>query len=154
LLLIYFQDETFRPRFPNDQFLYEKHHNTIGGVYNHILNTLGYLTHCGKNNSIFTGDPARQVDYVSVHGYSLSVTGFASAVEAIKLIIEQGEGSSPCNPVAWSNGTVRDLSHYFLFYSIAEKRQILVKSQQEESGSVLDTVLDFSKVLLMLYLGI
>jgi hypothetical protein len=80
------------------------------------------------------------------------VTDFASAVEAIKLIIEQGEGSSPCNPVAWSNGTVKDLSHYFLFYSIAEKRQIQVvgtKSQPKESGSVLETVVDFSKVIIL-----
>lgn len=110
------------------KFEYRKHHNTIGEFYNHILNTLGYLTNCGRNNSIFTGDPKRQVNFSPwpVHGRTFKVSNFTTAVEAIKMIIEQGEGSSPCNPMAWSNGTVQDLSHYFLFYSITEKREVRV----------------------------
>lgn len=124
---------------------YEKHHNTIGDFYNHILNTLGYLTKCGRDNSIFNGDPRRQVNWI-VRGRSYKVTDYFSAVDAIKLIVDEGEGSSPCNPMVWTKG--KELSHYFLFHSIAEKHQIRVvdKAQQEKTGNVPDNVVDFSKV--------
>ena len=51
---------------------------------------------------------------------------FITAVEAIKLIVEQGEGSSPCNPMTWSTDDGKSLSHYFLFQSVAERREIRV----------------------------
>lgn len=110
---------------------------------------LCYLTKCGTDSRIFTGDPARQVHYVhgSVHGKSLHVVDFPSAVRAIKTIIEQGEGSSPCNPMFWSNGTVDDLSHYFLFHSIVEKRQIKVSEVvQNDEPSNDDSDDEFTKV--------
>ncbi|KAK3740673.1 hypothetical protein QZH41_019042, partial [Actinostola sp. cb2023] len=133
------QGKKFQPRYPNFDFEYVKHHNTIGGFYNHILNSLGHLTDCGKNNSIFTGDEARQVDFWSVHGHKTIVTDYYSAVEAVKVIVEQGEGSSPCNPMSWSNGTTKDLSHYFLFYSITENRQIVVLDpKSKQKGNMAD----------------
>ena len=129
-----------------------KNHNTIGGFYNHILNALGHLTDCGKDNSIFTGDPRKQVDFKhwSSHGHTLKVYDYFTAVEAIQDIVEQGEGSSPCNPVAWDTGKKKDLSHYFLFYSVAEKREIqVVKTASplpEEINFDDDRVVDYSKV--------
>lgn len=128
------------------------HHNTIGGFYNHILNALGNLTECGRNNSIFTGDPNRQVDFRhwSVHGHTLAVNNYFTAVEAIQDIIEQGEGSSPCNPVAWDTGKKKDLSHYFLFYSVAEKHEIQVAEAtsppDDNDDDAADDVVDFSKL--------
>ena len=85
------------------------------------------------DNSIFTGDKNEQVDYGewSVHGHTLKVYDYHTAVEAIENIIEQGEGSSPCNPVAWDIGSARGLSHYFLFNSVIEEREIIVAATDE-----------------------
>lgn len=93
-----------------------KHHNTIGAFYYHIFNALSNLIDCGKNNSIFTGNRSRQVNLSgwSVHGHTIEVHNYLTAVDAIKEIIEQGEGSSPCNPVARDTGSKKDLSHYFI----------------------------------------
>ena len=115
-----------------------RHHNTIGGFYNHILNALGYLTNCGMDNSIFTGNKNKQVDYGewSVHGHTLKVYDYHTAVEAIENIIEQGEGSSPCNPVAWDIGSARGLSHYFLFNSVVEEREIIVAAADENRDTL------------------
>ena len=126
-----------------------KHHNTIGAFYIHILNALEYLTDRGKNNSIFTGKTNRQVDFGqwSVYGHTIKVEDYRTAVQAIEKIIEQGEGSSPCNPVAWGTGTKKDLSHYFLFYAVAEKHEIQVFSRDTSpDGSEDDSVIDYSKV--------
>ena len=115
-----------------------RHHNTISGFYNHILNALGYLTNCGMDNSIFTGNKNKQVDYGewSVHGHTLKVYDYHTAVEAIENIIEQGEGSSPCNPVAWDIGSARGLSHYFLFNSVVEEREIIVAAADENRDTL------------------
>lgn len=128
-----------------------KNHNTIGGFYNDILNALGNLTEYGKNNSIFTGDPSRQVDTQdwSVHGHTLKVYDYFTAVEAIQDIVEQGEGSSPCNPVVWNKEKKEDLSHYFLFYSIAEKHEIQVMetvSPPDGNDANDDSLVDYTKV--------
>ncbi|XP_078360553.1 uncharacterized protein LOC144644871 isoform X2 [Oculina patagonica] len=139
------------PHFPGDETKIVKHHNTIGGFYNHILNALGNLTDCGKNNSIFTGDPGKQVDvqHWSVQGHTIKVHDYFTAVEAIQNIVEQGEGSSPCNPIAWDTGKKKDLSHYFLFYSVAEKHKIqVVETASPPDGDVGDddSVVDFTKL--------
>ena len=124
--------------FPGDHLKLVRHHNTIGGFYNHILNALGYLTNCGMDNSIFTGDKNEQVDYGewSVHGHTLKVYDYHTAVEAIENIIEQGEGSSPCNPVAWDIGSAKGLSHYFLFNSVVEEREIIVAAADENRDTL------------------
>ncbi|XP_078360554.1 uncharacterized protein LOC144644874 [Oculina patagonica] len=128
-----------------------KNHNTIGGFYNEILNTLGNLTEYGRNNSIFTGDQSKQVDTKdwSVHGHTLKVYDYLTAVEAIQDIVEQGEGSSPCNPAFWNKENREDLSHYFLFYSIAEKHEIQVVetgSPPDENEVDDDSVVDYTKL--------
>lgn len=84
-----------------------------------------------------------------MHGRSFKVTDFDSAVRAIGTIIEQGEGSSLCNPMFWSNGTVNDLSHYYLFSSIVEKRQIKVMDKSDKEYTMPrrdDSEYEFSKV--------
>ena len=91
----------------------------------------------------------RQVDFGewSVHGHTIKVYDYFTAVEAIEKIIEQGEGSSPCNPVAWDTGSRKDLSHYFLFYSVAEKHEIqVVLTDTSPDGSEDDSVIDYTEV--------
>ena len=104
------------------------HNNTIGGFYRHILLGLGYLTDCGNNNSIFTGDVSKQVTHKKwrVSGHSMKVTDYLSAVDAIEAIIDQGEGSSPCNPYATAEEGEKELSHYYTFLSVSHGREIEV----------------------------
>ena len=66
---------------------------------------------------------------------------YHTAVEAIENIIEQGEGSSPCNPVAWDIGSARGLSHYFLFNSVVEEREIIVAAAEENSEKLVSRLL-------------
>ena len=126
-----------------------KHHNTIVGFFMHILNALGKLTDCGRDNSIFTGDPSLQDDFkkYSVHYQGMKVTDYYTAVEAIRLIVDQGEGSSPCNPLAWSFYGTEQLSHYFLFYSVVENHELqVVNSTTPPDNNYGELVLDYSKV--------
>ena len=101
------------------------HNNTIGGFYKHILHGLGYLTDCGHNNSIFTGDVSKQVTHKEWK-VNMNVTDYVSAVGAIEAIIDQGEGSSPCNPDATSEQGEKELSHYYTFLSVSHGREIEV----------------------------
>ena len=109
---------------------------------------LGHLTNCGRNNSIFTGEHGKQVDVSgwSVKGDSMEVFDYYSAVDAIRFIVEQGEGSDPCNPVAWNQQDNKDLSHYFLFYSIVEKHEIQVLKKMPKIQTMNRLMLDYSKV--------
>ena len=118
-----------------------RHHNTIGGLYNRILKGLGYLTNCGQNNSIFTGDHKRQITpnhwmsrIVSEKPNIFKVVDYRSAVAAVKEIVEQGEGSSPCNPLAVYANHTDELSHYFLFSSIVEGYNITVYPDGKHQG--------------------
>lgn len=135
--------------YPSDNLKIVKHHNSIGGFYMHILNALGKLTDCGRDNSIFTGDPSLQVDFkkYSVHYQGMKVTDYYTAVEAIRLIVDQGEGSSPCNPLAWSFYGTEQLSHYFLFYSVVENHELqVVNSTTPPDNNYGELVLDYSKM--------
>lgn len=113
--------------------IFTRHKNTIGTFYNYILKALGYLTNCGKNNSIFVGHQARQLTqeqwYAGEeygHGKVIKVIDYFSAVAAIREIVEEGEGSSPCMPAAASL-EMADLSHYFAFYSLYMGRVVSLR---------------------------
>lgn len=117
---------------------FQKHYNTIGEFYNYILRSLEFLTrkYKGSNQTIFTGDPSKQLFFgfaFGRYGKLINVTDFKSAAEAIREIIREGEGSSPCNPLDWSNNT-GDLSHYFLFKSIVEQHEIKVYEKGDGKG--------------------
>lgn len=126
-----------------------KHQNTIGRFYKYILNELGNLTDCGKNDSIFTGDPKLQVEFgkYSPLNQSTKVTDFSTAVDAIRRIVNEGEGSSPCNPLAWSSNGTGQLSHYFLFHSVVEHHELeVVNSEKPPDKHYGERMLDYSKV--------
>jgi rubrerythrin len=90
---------------------------TIGTFYTKISKAIGEL-----GNSIFTGDPKRQV----TKGFSavevIPVTDVASAQRAIEIIIEQGEGTSqsPLDPE-----DPGDLAHYYRFAEIANGHRLV-----------------------------
>jgi rubrerythrin len=91
---------------------------TIGAFYTRISHSIGKL-----GESIFTGDPARQMahgfDFVEV----IPVTDVASAQAAIEIIVEQGEGTSesPLDP----DGARGDLAHYYRFAEIANGHELV-----------------------------
>lgn len=63
-----------------------------------------------KNSDIFTGNQSKQVvAFQSID--DISVYDYYTAVDAIQGIIEQGEGSDPCNPPACNKNEMKDLSH-------------------------------------------
>ena len=69
-----------------------------------------------------------------MRGHSIKVVDYDTAVEAIELIVDQGEGSNPCNPFTWNTGKKVDLSHYYLFYSIVEEHEIVVEPKSPHKG--------------------
>jgi len=117
--------------------IFHKHYNTIGEFYQHILNAFTFLTNNGSNNTIFSGNRSKQLSFdfhFGRHGRLIAVTDFESAKQAIQEIITEGEGSSPCNPLDWSNNK-GDLSHYFLFKSIVERHKITISNISEDTNS-------------------
>ena len=102
-------------------------HNTIGELYMAIIFVLGKLTNCGRNNSIFT--PTRkQLEF----GPLVKVIDYKTALEGIQIIVEQGEGASPCNPLQ-SNDS-KTISHYFHFSSIVHKRAVKAFTPEEKEN--------------------
>lgn len=121
------------PRKP----IFHKHYNTIGEFYEQILKALTFLTNNGTNQTIFSGEKSKQLSFdfhFGRYGRLFTVTDFESAKRAIEEIITEGEGSSPCNPLDWSNNK-GDLSHYFLFKSIVERHKIKVYNISSDSYS-------------------
>ena len=95
------------------------------------------MTNKGSNNTIFSGDRSKQLSFdfhFGRYGRLIAVTDFESAKQAIQEIIAEGEGSSPCNPLDWSNNK-GDLSHYFLFKSIVERHKITISNISEDTNS-------------------
>lgn len=90
------------------------------------------LKNCMDNKdkkTIFTGDPALQVDEKYYYGAGdesiIPVTDLASAKKAIEIIMEQGEGTE--HSIYEDNKEVtdeiRDLAHYFKFKEIYEEQR-------------------------------
>jgi hypothetical protein len=106
---------------------------TIGDFYRAIG---ARITQLGA--SIFTGDPARQVrppfpqSELGNESFNGLVTDVNSALAAIDLIIDQGEGNEPAeSPLEDGPGT--GLSHYYRFAEIWKGRE-LVEDKSEPKG--------------------
>jgi hypothetical protein len=96
------------------------HHSlTIGWFYKEIEAALERLD---NGTGLFTGDPARQLKGWSSIGDLVVVTDLSSAKAAIHDIVEQGEGTSPFNPVTASG----ELAHYYRFQEVVEGKRLVV----------------------------
>lgn len=84
---------------------------TIGQFYKAIIAEIVLL-----GPTIFTGNPDLQV--VPPFPEGTIVTDTASAIAALELIIDQGEGSSDTSPLVGGPGT--ELAHYYRFSEIVE----------------------------------
>ncbi|MBV9496749.1 MAG: ferritin-like protein [Acidobacteria bacterium] len=90
-------------------------YHTIGQFYRALQNVIVEL-----GNDVFTGDPALQVTGWFPSGELFAVTDVDSAVRAINIIIEQGEGTST-TPVDLEGG----LAHYYLFSEIVKGKRLV-----------------------------
>lgn len=82
---------------------------TIGMFYAKIGEQLK-----AQGPSVFTGDPGRQVTEGFPSDELVAVTGVESALKAIEIIVEQGEGT-PQSPLDLEHG----LAHYYRFQEIS-----------------------------------
>jgi len=99
-------------RFSSDELkkLHIKDVYSIGGFYAHVMLRLLQIESCVKtnttaNNTIFTGNPKRQLghkQFYATKGRTSSVLfpvrGLKSAIEALFEVTYQGEGATPCVP--------------------------------------------------------
>lgn len=93
---------------------------TIGAFYDEIIAGLKEVAADIGEESLFCGDPARQVSpayYYAGGGGAITVTDLASACAALAEVIEQGEGemTSPYD----GDG---DLAHYYRFEQVKYNR--------------------------------
>lgn len=100
---------------------------TIGQFYNGIIAQIRAL-----GPSIFTGDPSLQVQPPFPEGKI--VTDEASAIAALELIIDQGEGSTDTAPTV-TGGPDSELAHYYRFAEIVEQQALVPDSTQPEGYS-------------------
>jgi hypothetical protein len=123
-MVIEHPDDGFEPHRP----LAAVPQRTIGMFYRKISDAIGAL-----GEEIFTGDPAKQVSQGFAAVEVIPVRDVASAQDAIKIIVEQGEGTktSPVDP----DGHPGDLAHYFRFWEIAEGRQLVPDANVKEGWS-------------------
>jgi len=79
----------------SDIFSSERNYETLGQLYRGIEDGLKYLTQKYSEERLFIGRQAAQSDarYFGMPGL-IAVRDLASALEAVKVIIEQGEGAS------------------------------------------------------------
>lgn len=97
--------------------------STIGEFYAVIKQKLIDLTGRFGESEVFSGDPARQLtpeDYYGGGGRLIQVTNLASAIFAINIIVEQGEGTEHS---IWDGdadyfGQEREVAHFFRFKEI------------------------------------
>ena len=106
----------------------------IASFYTHVIFVLAHLTNCGTNNSIFTGNVSRQLTTDESrygNGKLKKVTDYVSAIEAMKVIIQEGEGTSSCDPAVHYFDAQDDLSHYSMFHTIIKGHRVNIKRKTD-----------------------
>jgi hypothetical protein len=96
----------------------ELHYWTIGEFYNGIRNGFKHLTDKLGEKNLFAGDKSRQIDpeyYFSAGGDLTRIVDLDTALAAIELISDQGEGYT--NETQSMSG---ELAHYYRFEQIAK----------------------------------
>eukprot|EP00795_Rhopilema_esculentum_P016980 gene16980-8483_t len=109
--------------------------DSIASFYTHILFVFAYLTDCGKNDSIFTGNASLQLTtdgFRYGNGKLTKVNDYATAIYAIKTVIEEGEGTSGCDPSVHYFDAGDDFSHYSMFHTIIKKRRVSIKHRNSK----------------------
>ena len=105
---------------------HHKHHNTIGSFYAWISKSLEKLAR--KGDLTFNSNTKNQVT-IAPGGPVTPVTTLTLAQEAIKEIVEQGEGSSQSDP----EDEEKEMAHYYRFAEIVYGKK-LVKGEDGKWG--------------------
>lgn len=103
---------------------------SIGEFYNRLKEDLKAIVAEHGDDAVFCGDPARQINaawYFNGGGEIVAVTDQSSALRAIRVIVNQGEGF---NHNLYSGDheefqEVQDLAHYYKFREIQAGRRYL-----------------------------
>lgn len=116
-----------------------RYNKNIAVFYTHVLIVLARLTNCGADESIFTGKQELQIStdsYRYGYGRLMEVSDYVSAITAIKVIVEEGEGTSECDPMVHYIDSHDDISHYSMFETISKGHQLEVTTG--EGGTYLE----------------
>jgi hypothetical protein len=107
---------------------------TIGQFYQALIEKINEF-----GDSIFTGDPARQVvgDQWFPASQLFAITNAALATKALQLIVEQGEGTRK-SPLS-----VGELAHYYRFAEIFNKKTLVPDSSVSEGYSYSGAAIPF-----------
>ncbi len=89
---------------------------TIGQFYNAMKQQI-----IERGQSIFVGDPAKQVTRAFLPNELIQVTNVDSAIRAIETIVEQGEGTTK-SPLS---GDGSDIAHYYRFAEIYHGKKLI-----------------------------
>lgn len=136
-------DRTYLGMHPRDANL---RYYSIGDFYNAVRDGLKALeeTARGKGQTIFTGDPAWQVTseyYYSGGGRLWPVTDLESALSALELIIQQGEGE---RQEIWSDKG--EIAHFYRFQQLTLGRYYLPTDKEPGKPTGTEINVDWSAV--------
>ncbi|UGT44118.1 ferritin-like protein [Nocardia yamanashiensis] len=128
-------------------------YHTIGQFYAAIENGLCTLVDTLGEDTVFSGDPKRQLSemhFSSGGGQVIPVRDLKSALAALSEIIEQGEGASPTE--VWDGDKdvfdpERDqVAHYYRFLELKEGRRFRPGDTPQSGPTGEPIQLDFTKV--------
>lgn len=109
----------------------EDHEMTIGWFYHLIKKGFEKLNRRLGKDKLFSGDPSRQLTHWHGTGDMIEVHNLRSAKEAIKEIVEEGEGASPFDP----RDGYGELAHFYKFEEIVRGRQIRIHKGKKKKYS-------------------
>jgi Ferritin-like len=95
------------------------HYSTIGEFYSALMQKITEL-----GDSAFTGNISRQVIGTQISAFEdqlFAITSAAEAVAALKVIVQQGEGTKT-TPLEAANG---NFAHYYRFSQIKKRRMLV-----------------------------
>jgi hypothetical protein len=110
----------------------ERGYRTIGEFYAAIEDGLRTLDAELGHDALFSGDPARQVPpehYYASGGRVVVVHDLACALEALELIVEQGEGEVTKPRSGEKFDEEDDLAHYYRFDELRKRRRYRVRDE-------------------------
>jgi hypothetical protein len=125
---------------------------TIGEFYNSIKTKLTNLCNEIGEKEVFTGNPENQISvdfYWGAGGKPVIVTNLNEALEALDIIIDQGEGASMQNINDGDHqffGEKNEVAHYFRFNEIYVGKKYKPNDNPLEPPTGEDFLVDFSKV--------
>lgn len=126
------------------------HYDTLGQFYESLLNGITELDGKLGVNTLFNGDPSRQVParwYYGGGGEVIAVTDLASATLALNEIMEQGEGlDHSIFDGDKAFGQLNEVAHYFRFNEIKAARRYQVTDTPKGGPHGVELPMDWSAI--------